>query len=328
MKKEYYLYNKMKRTCATVITKCKNIKINISNDTKIFLRKLMLKSLKTEHESCGHFFCSTNSCDSLELIVDYDNINIGKVTDDMTICQQTDDYPFTFHTHPITFNDGEQVNYPNIFSDEDFIGIVQDSYANNGVLSNDNGILIFETLLTPMGIFFCGADEGIIEEWLSTEIPTPENKNDLKGILSFFKLTREWKTKFGKIEFPPSKKEQKWLEDSIKKKSFSNVENAYNNEFFNKWFGSYAYKENTVYEDIVYNYAYLGYTQPKEEYMDKPKKEQIKWFRSSDFLSINWKNDEMLQEYLNELRDIGFQIEFFNWSDSIDFEWKIIPFQK
>jgi len=254
---------------------------------------------------------------------------LGSVTDDMTICQQTDDYAFSFHTHPIVFHDGEQDNYPNIFSDEDFIGIVQDSYANNGILSNENGILIFETLLTPMGIFFCGADEEIIEEWIVRQIPTPENKEDLKGILGFFKLTKAWKANFGKIEFPPSQKEQRWLENSIKKQSFSKVENAYNNVFFNKWFGSYGYKEDTVYEDLVYNYAYLGYTLPEEkEYMDKPKNEQNKWFRSSKFLSIDWKKDDMLQEYLNDLRDLGFQIEFFNWSDSIDFEWKIIPFQK
>jgi hypothetical protein len=317
----------MKKECSLVSTESDRIHINISKKTKEFLRKLMLTTLDTEHESCGRFLCYVNSCDDIiELEVDRDNLNLGDVTDDMTICQQNGDYAFTFHTHPIAFYEGEQDNYPNIFSDEDFIGIVQDSYANKGTLSNDNGLLVFETLVTPMGIFFCGADEGILEEWISTEIPLPLNLEDLMRILSFFKITKSFIKNFGikKIKFPLSQRQTTWLKNSIKKKSFSKVENAYNNEFFNKWFGSYQYKEGTIYEDLVHNFAYLGYTQPEDGYMDMPKDKQIKWFKSSKFASIDWKKDDMLKAYLDDLRELGFQIEFFNWSDSIDFKWKII----
>src|SRR5690606_24249041 len=79
-------------------------------------------------------------------------------------------YEFTFHCHPIECDEyGNVINIPNLVSNEDMIGVVQDSYKNTGYLSNRNGKNIFDILCCPMGIFVYAAEEKIINKWIECE---------------------------------------------------------------------------------------------------------------------------------------------------------------
>lgn len=87
-----------------------------------------------------------------------------------TVSGSGDDHPFCFHTHPIqTDRKGNLTNYPNIISNEDLIGVVQDSYLNNGLTSNPNGILKFDMILCPLGIYVYAATEKVIKTYIEFE---------------------------------------------------------------------------------------------------------------------------------------------------------------
>jgi len=50
-----------------------------------------------------------------------------------TVCYVNNDVPFTYHTHPVECDEnGWPQNYPNLISNEDMIGVVQDHVANTG----------------------------------------------------------------------------------------------------------------------------------------------------------------------------------------------------
>lgn len=87
-----------------------------------------------------------------------------------TVSGSGEDNPFCFHTHPIqTDLKGNLVNYPNIISNEDLIGVTQDSNLNTGLTSNPNGILKFDIILCPIGIYVYSATQTIIDKYIEFE---------------------------------------------------------------------------------------------------------------------------------------------------------------
>jgi hypothetical protein len=79
------------------------------------------------------------------------------------------DFPFTFHTHPVVIKTDDYTNnrfvdnYPNIISDEDLIGSIQDNYYyNHAEIRNicdktgnilSGGINFFDIVAVPYGLF-------------------------------------------------------------------------------------------------------------------------------------------------------------------------------
>tara|TARA_Y100000589_G_scaffold321487_1_gene352907 strand:+ start:770 stop:1540 length:771 start_codon:yes stop_codon:yes gene_type:complete len=81
----------------------------------------------------------------------------------------TGDFPFTYHTHPIVIDHLQRniENYPNLISDDDLIGSIQDNiffeYKDTRNICGKkniytNGINLFDLLACPYGIFIYRPD--------------------------------------------------------------------------------------------------------------------------------------------------------------------------
>lgn len=319
---------------------CKgSMHISIPRKDIDIIRELFKTSLRNEIESCGAFSCKYQNDCKLRLQIDPEKTKAGLEMANWTACAQEEDFPFTFHTHHIVYNkDGDQVfNNPMLYSDEDLIGLVQDSYANDGILSNKTGMNVFDLLATPMGLFVCGANKKIIKEWKSREPKrTTISQQELEDI---FKKNKSWKYQWKKKgwkwdnpypKVPLTKPQKEWL---FYKLYWGHEENAFNHKVYNDWFGSYANREepDTQYFEIEDKFAHLGYGEWHDEEVTNvewrhfaPKVEQLEWFDSQAMLDIDWNTDEMLQRYLSHMRNLGFQILFFNWNDNIEFNWNVV----
>ena len=106
---------------------------------------------------------------------------------------------------------------------------------------------------------------------------------------------------------------------------FAEVENAVMNDEFEKYIGNWYYTKNNIgwFSRVVKKrWALLGYSECHVEYApllinsDASRKEQIDFFSDKDFLEIDWASCSELQDYLAELRDIGFWVEFFPWNST------------
>ena len=155
----------------------------ISHETKEKLRDIWKKSMEIQEEIAGTFSLSEeeNNNGFLELILNETQCK-GRKEDSYTVCgfDPTMDSEYTYHTHCVEVDEnGWPQNYPNLISNEDMIGIVQDSHLNDGYLSNDYGKNIFDVLCCPVGIFIYYSKPGIIEHWKKCEDVINE-KNYLK----------------------------------------------------------------------------------------------------------------------------------------------------
>ena len=112
-------------------------------------------------ERGGHFIYNKNDETNTIDIVGYELANFLPGTTSLN----SGDFPFTFHTHPIVIKDDIEVdNYPNLISDDDFIGVIMDNFfckfpsnrnmCNNKVQEkNVGGISIFDIVAVPYGLF-------------------------------------------------------------------------------------------------------------------------------------------------------------------------------
>jgi hypothetical protein len=160
------------------------MKYLIDEKNKRILRKIFLESLNKETEIAGRFFEIENIEEQvIELNVINEKIE-GDKKEGYTICgNDTLNSKYTFHTHCIEVDENEiPINYPNLISNEDLIGIVQDNHSNSGYLSNIDGINYFDILLCPMGIFLYYLKKSIIKKWIKLE---DEISND--NVISYLK---------------------------------------------------------------------------------------------------------------------------------------------
>lgn len=310
----------------------------ISQETKEKLLKIFKKSIKTQKELSGHFIPKILNEQNVELTIQEDSILIGRQEDGYSLCGNDDnDYEFTFHCHPIECDKyGNVINIPNLVSNEDMIGVVQDSYKNTGYLSNKNGKNIFDILCCPMGIFVYSAEEKIINKWIECEDVIDQSNVEYyykKFFDSKFKLEKFLK-KEGDLNSLIEKIKNFIQNDKSKKNPFWAVEeNSLMNDQFNAYLGSWYYQNDgkSVFSKIILpKFQHLGYQiwfKDQKTKSDKRAnlkfKEQKKWFFSEEFYSINYKNVKLLQDYLNVMRDLGFSIQFFNWRDHIHFEMNV-----
>nr|CAG4709407.1 unnamed protein product [Naegleria fowleri] len=134
---------------------------------------------------------------------------------------------------------------------------------------------------------------------------------------------------------------------------WASEENALMNNGFNEYIGSWYYmmrKKGLFAKEILPRFSYLGYQywwknkvfsiekkkQPRtvsssdicevvnvetmKHLADLPLNKQLEWFQSKEFLSIDYSNHKLLQDYLTTMRNFGFYIQFFNWNcGQIDF---------
>eukprot|EP01130_Rhizamoeba_saxonica_P019345 TRINITY_DN998_c0_g1_i1.p1 TRINITY_DN998_c0_g1~~TRINITY_DN998_c0_g1_i1.p1 ORF type:complete len:188 (-),score=39.73 TRINITY_DN998_c0_g1_i1:27-590(-) len=119
---------------------------------------------------------------------------------------------------------------------------------------------------------------------------------------------------------------------------FAPVENAIMHDTFNQYIGSWAYSNadppiGWFSNTILKKFGCLGYSEWFDE--DDPQKEQeesytrnsqersqatwsdqCKWFYSDKFKQVIWENDKEVIDFLHNVRDIGFWVEFYSWENA------------
>ena len=112
-------------------------------------------------ERGGHFTYDKNDEDKTVNITGYELADFVPGTTSLN----SGDFPFTFHTHPVVIKDDIEVdNYPNLISDDDFIGVIMDNFFckfpdNRNMCDNPveeenvGGISIFDIVAVPYGLF-------------------------------------------------------------------------------------------------------------------------------------------------------------------------------
>jgi hypothetical protein len=120
----------------------------------------------TQGTERGGHFCYKKNDDKLSIEI------IGLIQSGLmpgTTSLNSGDFPFTFHTHPIVIKLGDALNqpsidnYPNVISDDDLIGSIEDNYYYNHQTSRSicnkfepqqtGGINFFDVLASPYGLF-------------------------------------------------------------------------------------------------------------------------------------------------------------------------------
>lgn len=311
----------------------------ISNTTHQTLRKIWLESMKKQQEIAS-FFEALEKPNSIELIIPQqkNQISFGRRESTYTVCMN-EDKEYTFHTHPVEFDkNGWPQNYPNLISNEDMIGCVQDHYANPGYLSNVNGKNVFDVLLCPMGIFVYSAKRKIIEKWVELE-----DKIDIDNIEEYVRLfnprfrLQKYLEKSNDIQ-ALEQKVKHWIQTNTTERNpfWATEENALMNNGFNKYIGSWYYtnKGKGIFAEVmIKNFKTLGYEywfkkKPKDEISDTSTDEhranatfedQMRFFTSDEFFKINFHQSKKLQKYLKLMNDLGYYCKFFNWTDRIEF---------
>ncbi|KAG2377894.1 hypothetical protein C9374_008979 [Naegleria lovaniensis] len=279
------------------------------------------------------------------------NRKVGTQHKEYTLCEVHDDVPYTFHCHPIEVDIKSQlpINISNLISSEDMIGVVQDHVSNNGYLSNCNGKLEFDILLCPLGLFVSSATEVIINKWIELEDEIVVDKHSKK----LMKKLSSTKTEVDDSNFVNQLKHLIHTTLNDDNPFWASEENALMNNGFNEYVGSWYYLnrgEGFFAKEILTKFKYLGYqywwkkqvfsiekktkkaAQVQEicevenletmKYLAEslPLNKQLDWFKSTEFLSIDYSKHKLLQDYLTEMRTFGFYIQFFNWnSERIDF---------
>lgn len=84
------------------------------------------------------------------------------------IASSSHNHRYTWHSHPILYEDSETpLNmFNSIFaSGEDLVGVVQDSEKNEFFLSSKDGKMVFDVILTVVGLFVIGVNQKIIDVW-------------------------------------------------------------------------------------------------------------------------------------------------------------------
>eukprot|EP01080_Neovahlkampfia_damariscottae_P007883 gene7883-12352_t len=305
----------------------------ISDETKIKLRKIWKKSMMIQEEIAGTFSTQKNE-KNFELILEEAQCE-GRKEDGYTVCgfDPTMDCEYTFHTHCVEVDkNGWPQNYPNLISNEDMIGIVQDSYLNDGYLSNDNGKNHFDVLCCPIGILIYFSKPKIIQRWKECEEKITKN--------NYIEYMKWFKPRYKKPKNSSVEEEIEILKELIqttksKKNQFwATEENALMNSDFNQYIGSWYYDQHGIGifpNEIKKKFSCLGYSKwfkvkPKDEVSDTstPKdranstwEDQFRWFSSDEFLKKSFKSE--LSSYIKCLDKYGFGVKFFHWNDDIQF---------
>lgn len=314
------------------------------------LRSLFIDSLDEMIETGGHFEVRSLTSNCFELHVHRDessdvdesllsvkrlkgrSVSDGTAYGGYTLCEFNDDHPFTYHMHPIEADDrGCPINIPNLVSNEDMIGVVQDNVHNSGYLSNPNGRSMFDILCCPMGLFVYAPEPQMIQKWISMEDEI--NEDNVVQLMKMFdpRFTKRKLMVRGMDETIQQVKHLIQTDRSESNDFWATEENSLMNSAFNIFIGSWYYtnkKKGFFYKEIMAHYGTLGYQiwsstrkvkskDPDHDRANLPVKEQIAWFTSEDFMKIEWHTVPMLQKYLSRMRQEGFYIEFFNWS-SVD----------
>lgn len=259
------------------------------------------------------------------------SVHDGTAYGGYTLCEFNDDHPFTFHTHPIEADKrGRPINMPNLVSNEDMIGVVQDNVHNTGYLSNVNGRNVFDVLCCPIGIFVYAPEMTMIHKWI--ELEDEVNERNVLRLIKMFdpKFTSRQMAKIGVQRTIEHCKCLIQTDRSESNDFWATEENALMNSGFNEYIGSWYYtnrKRGFFHEEIVSHFDTLGYQVwhsksckhqlTEHERANLSVKEQIAWFTSDEFMAVDWHRVPMLRRYLSRMRSEGFFIEFFNWS-SID----------
>jgi hypothetical protein len=138
------------------------------------LYDLYLEGELLKRELCGHFLYVENESSAGR--TRYDRGNVASYTAVDMIVEATggegecnsQDYPFTFHTHPTLFLKGQPDNYPNAMSPDDLVGTFVDSLSTRSLsiregcvgISSDlrhrPGVHLVDALATPSGLFLYG----------------------------------------------------------------------------------------------------------------------------------------------------------------------------
>ncbi|EFC40187.1 virulence-related protein Nf314 [Naegleria gruberi] len=276
------------------------------------------------------------------------SIRKGRRQLDYTLCEVHDDVPYTFHCHPIEIDRKTKlpINMANLISSEDMIGVVQDHIDNVGYLSNCQGKLLFDILLCPVGIFVYSATNAIIEKWIEMEEAMPYNQKNRK----LMKLLDPLSDCSNNENFEKQLKHLIHTTLNEDNPFWATEENALMNEGFNAYIGSWYYLNNNqgvFATEIIPKFRYLGYqfwwkdevdnltlknsnrksnkvqdvSDDEEvqaslaEGMKLPK--QLEWFKSEEFLSIDYKSHSLVKDYVQDMKNLGFYVEFFNWNSSV-----------
>ena len=108
---------------------------------------------------------------------------------------------------------------------------------------------------------------------------------------------------------------------------FAEIENAVINEDFEKYIGNWYYTKKKIgwfSKVILKKWGLLGYSECHEDLSlidsDCERMEQIKFFQSKDHLQIEWNLCKEVNQYLDELRKVGFFVQFFCWNQEIKFK--------
>jgi hypothetical protein len=320
-----------------------NAQFIIPSQTIKDLRDIWSESMKVQEE-IGGIFCTktivtTEKYKTIALFVDVNSkaqsesvISHDKVPKNgYTVCYVNDDVPFTYHTHPVECDDnGWPQNYPNLISNEDMIGVVQDHVANTGYLSNINGRLLFDVLCCPMGIFIYSSQRKIINKWVDTEdkLDVDESKRVIKKI--------DRKTKFSKEDVDDEiiAKAKELISSTHEDKNpyWASVENSLMNAGFNEYIGSWYWTKNKkgfFSQQILKDFSTLGYefwfnkksakeiseTKTAHDRANATIDDQIRWFNSKEFLRIDWNlQSNQLRKYIEKMSSIGYFVKFFHWS--------------
>ena len=225
--------------------------------------------------------------------------NVGFSTSTYTVADtDAEDAPFTFHTHPIEVDeDGSVINIPNLISNEDMIGVVQDAEANKGFLSNPHGVNKVDVLVTPIGMFLYAATPGIIDLWTSME-PSLDASDPLREeyIETFVSESprRGRKSLRSSLQAMDAHQLQAHVAAHPDERNmfFAPVENAFLHDPFEAYIGSYGYYmqgEGVFAQDLVPRFGHLGFSDPSDPSSFDP---------------------DLLSGYLDAMRDLGFDVAF------------------
>eukprot|EP00727_Mastigamoeba_balamuthi_P014822 m51a1_g9966 hypothetical protein (225) ;mRNA; f:88328-89562 len=208
-----------------------------------------------------------------------------------------EDAPWTFHTHPITFDaDDLPTSYSNLIGNEDMVAAVEDDARNYGRVSNANGSMVFDVLCCPMGILVYSAGQKALEEWRSLE-PSA--------------------TTFEGVELHNSRFEQRLGSaryDGTGSGQFSVIKASFQFLGYQQWFEpeSPQYAAQKKLARTAEERSWLG------------REDQMRWFMSPQFMALDLSKEELLLQYLSFVEGLGFKVQFFNWgplSEDITFTW-------
>ncbi|KNC53981.1 uncharacterized protein AMSG_09629 [Thecamonas trahens ATCC 50062] len=246
----------------------------------------------------------------------------GYATDGYTVADTAaDDAAYTFHTHPIEFDNDDEapINVPNLISSEDMIGAVQDAAANSGFLSNPTGANMVDVLLSPLGIFVYGAGRGVLDKWESCE-PEITRAMAVEYAAHFARSSRGLRRAArAKLETDILTLDNDGLKAHIaahqdsRNMFFAEVENGMMNDAFDAYIGSWGYLQEGkgLYAEVIApQFEDLGYTMPGCRIAPSaPRVVQEAWFSSAEFLAADpSRGYAELDAYLALLRDEGFRV--------------------